>query len=198
MRPARTLGRPRPLRASARNPEWRSDQAEKRRIDGRRADPDRGDGASTQLRSSIGREHADAGPLYPPSLNQQARRQRTDRRIDYEQREPGKPRDGRRREVGERNRSQEDGGRHQPVDSPCRATRPRSTRGREAGLGFLMPSFLLLIIGFDPLTAGLALIPSTVPVLLFGPLAGGCSTGSGDALASGSVRSSGDAPAGSR
>jgi EmrB/QacA subfamily drug resistance transporter len=42
----------------------------------------------------------------------------------------------------------------------------------ELGLGFLVPSFLLLIIGFDPLTAGLALIPSTVPVILFGPLAG--------------------------
>jgi EmrB/QacA subfamily drug resistance transporter len=42
----------------------------------------------------------------------------------------------------------------------------------ELGLGFLMPSFLLLIIGFDPLTAGLALIPSTLPVILFGPLAG--------------------------
>jgi EmrB/QacA subfamily drug resistance transporter len=42
----------------------------------------------------------------------------------------------------------------------------------ELGLGFLIPSFLLLIIGFDPLVAGLALIPSTVPVILFGPLAG--------------------------
>jgi hypothetical protein len=42
----------------------------------------------------------------------------------------------------------------------------------ELGLGFLVPSFLLLIIGFDPLLAGLALIPSTVPVILFGPLTG--------------------------
>jgi MFS family permease len=42
----------------------------------------------------------------------------------------------------------------------------------ELGLGFLIPSFLLLIIGFDPLVAGLALIPSTVPVILFGPLTG--------------------------
>ena len=42
----------------------------------------------------------------------------------------------------------------------------------ELGLGFLIPSFLLLIIGFDPLVAGLALIPSTVPVIAFGPLAG--------------------------
>lgn len=42
----------------------------------------------------------------------------------------------------------------------------------ELGLGFLIPSFLLLIIGFDPLVAGLALIPSTVPVIVFGPLAG--------------------------
>lgn len=42
----------------------------------------------------------------------------------------------------------------------------------ELGLGFLIPSFLLLIIGFDPLIAGLALIPSTIPVIVFGPLAG--------------------------
>ncbi len=42
----------------------------------------------------------------------------------------------------------------------------------ELGLGFLLPSFLLLVIGFDPFTAGIALIPATVPVILFGPLAG--------------------------
>jgi EmrB/QacA subfamily drug resistance transporter len=42
----------------------------------------------------------------------------------------------------------------------------------ELGLGFLLPMYLLLAIGLDPETAGLALIPATIPVLVFGPLAG--------------------------
>jgi len=42
----------------------------------------------------------------------------------------------------------------------------------ELGLGFLLPFFLLLVIGVSPLVAGLALIPGTVPIMLAGPLAG--------------------------
>jgi EmrB/QacA subfamily drug resistance transporter len=42
----------------------------------------------------------------------------------------------------------------------------------ELGLGFLLPFFLLLVIGVSPLVAGIALIPATVPIMLAGPLAG--------------------------
>jgi EmrB/QacA subfamily drug resistance transporter len=42
----------------------------------------------------------------------------------------------------------------------------------ELGLGFLLPFFLLLIVGVSPLIAGMALIPATVPIMLAGPLAG--------------------------
>jgi EmrB/QacA subfamily drug resistance transporter len=42
----------------------------------------------------------------------------------------------------------------------------------ELGLGFLLPFFLLLVVGVSPLVAGLALIPATVPIMLAGPLAG--------------------------
>lgn len=42
----------------------------------------------------------------------------------------------------------------------------------ELGLGFLMPFFLLLVIGLEPALAGLALLPATIPVVLAGPLAG--------------------------
>lgn len=42
----------------------------------------------------------------------------------------------------------------------------------ELGLGFLLPFYLLLVIGVGPVTAGLALIPSTIPIILAGPLAG--------------------------
>ena len=42
----------------------------------------------------------------------------------------------------------------------------------ELGLGFLMPFFLLLVIGIDPEVAGIALIPGTLPIILAGPLAG--------------------------
>lgn len=42
----------------------------------------------------------------------------------------------------------------------------------ELGLGFLMPFYLLLVIGVDPAVAGIALIPGTVPIVLAGPLAG--------------------------
>jgi EmrB/QacA subfamily drug resistance transporter len=42
----------------------------------------------------------------------------------------------------------------------------------ELGLGFLMPFYLLLVIGVDPAVAGLVLIPGTVPIILAGPLAG--------------------------
>lgn len=42
----------------------------------------------------------------------------------------------------------------------------------ELGLGFLLPFFLLLIVGVSPLIAGIALIPATVPIMLAGPLAG--------------------------
>lgn len=42
----------------------------------------------------------------------------------------------------------------------------------ELGTAFLLPYFLLMMIGLDPLTAGIALIPATVPIMLAGPLAG--------------------------
>jgi EmrB/QacA subfamily drug resistance transporter len=42
----------------------------------------------------------------------------------------------------------------------------------ELGMGFLLPAYLLLVIGVSPEVAGLALIPSTVPIILAGPLAG--------------------------
>lgn len=42
----------------------------------------------------------------------------------------------------------------------------------ELGLGFLMPFYMLLVIGVDPAVAGIALIPGTVPIILAGPLAG--------------------------
>jgi EmrB/QacA subfamily drug resistance transporter len=42
----------------------------------------------------------------------------------------------------------------------------------ELGLGFLLPYLLLLVIGVGPLAAGIALIPSTLPIVLAGPLAG--------------------------
>jgi EmrB/QacA subfamily drug resistance transporter len=42
----------------------------------------------------------------------------------------------------------------------------------ELGLGFLMPYFLLLVVGVDPEIAGIALIPATIPIILAGPLAG--------------------------
>ena len=42
----------------------------------------------------------------------------------------------------------------------------------ELGLGFMLPFFLLLVVGVSPLVAGIALIPATVPIMLAGPLAG--------------------------
>jgi EmrB/QacA subfamily drug resistance transporter len=42
----------------------------------------------------------------------------------------------------------------------------------ELGLGFLMPFYLLLVIGVSPAAAGIALIPATIPIILAGPLAG--------------------------
>ena len=42
----------------------------------------------------------------------------------------------------------------------------------ELGLGFIMPFFMLLVIGVNPAIAGIALIPSTLPIILAGPLAG--------------------------
>ncbi len=42
----------------------------------------------------------------------------------------------------------------------------------ELGLGFLTPFFLLLVVGVSPATAGIALIPATLPIILAGPLAG--------------------------
>jgi EmrB/QacA subfamily drug resistance transporter len=42
----------------------------------------------------------------------------------------------------------------------------------ELGLGFLLPYYMLLVIGVDPAVAGIALIPATVPIVLAGPLAG--------------------------
>ncbi len=42
----------------------------------------------------------------------------------------------------------------------------------ELGLGYLLPFFLLLVIGVSPALAGIALIPGTIPIILAGPLAG--------------------------
>jgi len=42
----------------------------------------------------------------------------------------------------------------------------------ELGLGYLLPFYLLLVVGVGPVTAGLVLIPGTVPIILAGPLAG--------------------------
>jgi EmrB/QacA subfamily drug resistance transporter len=42
----------------------------------------------------------------------------------------------------------------------------------ELGLGFLLPYYLLLVIGVDPAVAGIALIPGTIPIIFMGPLAG--------------------------
>jgi EmrB/QacA subfamily drug resistance transporter len=42
----------------------------------------------------------------------------------------------------------------------------------ELGLGYLTPFFLLLVVGVSPATAGIALVPATVPIILAGPLAG--------------------------
>ena len=42
----------------------------------------------------------------------------------------------------------------------------------ELGLGFLLPYYLLLVVGVGPVTAGIALIPGTIPIILAGPLAG--------------------------
>ena len=42
----------------------------------------------------------------------------------------------------------------------------------ELGLGFLMPFYLLLVVGVSPAAAGIALIPATIPIILAGPLAG--------------------------
>lgn len=42
----------------------------------------------------------------------------------------------------------------------------------ELGLGFLLPYYLLLVVGVGPITAGVALIPGTLPIILAGPLAG--------------------------
>jgi EmrB/QacA subfamily drug resistance transporter len=42
----------------------------------------------------------------------------------------------------------------------------------ELGLGFLLPYFLLLVVGVDPVLAGIALIPGTIPIIVAGPLAG--------------------------
>lgn len=42
----------------------------------------------------------------------------------------------------------------------------------ELGTAFLLPYFLLMMIGFSPIAAGVALIPATVPIIVAGPLAG--------------------------
>jgi EmrB/QacA subfamily drug resistance transporter len=42
----------------------------------------------------------------------------------------------------------------------------------ELGLGYLLPFYLLLVVGVGPVTAGLVLIPGTIPIILAGPLAG--------------------------
>jgi len=42
----------------------------------------------------------------------------------------------------------------------------------ELGLGFLLPFYLLLVVGISPEAAGIALIPATIPIILAGPLAG--------------------------
>lgn len=42
----------------------------------------------------------------------------------------------------------------------------------ELGLGFLLPFYLLLVVGVGPVAAGIALLPATIPIILAGPLAG--------------------------
>jgi MFS family permease len=42
----------------------------------------------------------------------------------------------------------------------------------ELGLGYLLPFYLLLVVGVGPVLAGIALIPGTIPIILAGPLAG--------------------------
>ncbi len=42
----------------------------------------------------------------------------------------------------------------------------------ELGLGFLLPFYLLLVIGVSPAVAGIALLPASIPIILAGPLAG--------------------------
>lgn len=42
----------------------------------------------------------------------------------------------------------------------------------ELGMGFLLPAYLLLVVGASPGVAGLMLIPSTLPIILAGPLSG--------------------------
>jgi EmrB/QacA subfamily drug resistance transporter len=42
----------------------------------------------------------------------------------------------------------------------------------ELGIGFLLPFYLLLVVGVDPSAAGIALLPGTIPIILAGPLAG--------------------------
>lgn len=42
----------------------------------------------------------------------------------------------------------------------------------ELGMGFLLPAYLLLVVGASPEVAGLMLIPSTLPIILAGPLSG--------------------------
>ena len=42
----------------------------------------------------------------------------------------------------------------------------------ELGLGYLLPFYLLLVVGVGPVTAGIALIPGTIPIILAGPIAG--------------------------
>lgn len=42
----------------------------------------------------------------------------------------------------------------------------------ELGTAYLLPYFLLMMIGLSPIQAGIALIPATVPIMLAGPLAG--------------------------
>lgn len=42
----------------------------------------------------------------------------------------------------------------------------------ELGAGYLLPFFLLLVVGLAPGPAGLALIPATVPIILVAPLVG--------------------------
>ena len=55
----------------------------------------------------------------------------------------------------------------------------------ELGLGFLTPFFLLLVVGVSPATAGIALIPATIPIILAGPLAGKAFDRFGGRLAAG-------------
>jgi hypothetical protein len=49
------------------------------------------------------------------------------------------------------------------------------------GLGYLLPFYLLLVVGVGPVTAGIALIPGTIPIILARPLRGACSIAPADA-----------------